>query len=164
MKKITMTLSDKSISEAIEELRRYEQWVKEKTALLCEKLAIIGAHEASVRFTTAVYDGDNDVDVEISPIENGWVITARGQAVAFLEFGAGVYHNPAEPYPKPRPEGIVGIGEYGKGYGKRPMWGFYDESGDLVLTRGNPAVMGMWYATQEMEREILKIAREVFAK
>lgn len=164
MKKITISLSEKSINRAIKELERYKKWVEEKTCLLCERLAMIGAHEASVRFTTAIYDGDNDVSVEVKPTDNGWAIIASGQAVAFIEFGAGVYHNPTEPYPNPRPDGIVGIGEYGKGYGKRQAWGYYDESGELVLTRGVPAAMPMWYAAKEMEQEILKIAREVFAK
>jgi len=161
VKKIAITLSDKSIGRAIKEIEQYKRWVAEKTKLLCEKLAIVGAHEASVRFASAMYDGDNDVHVEVGPTENGWVIKAKGQAVAFIEFGAGVYHNTSEPYPNPRPEGIVGIGEYGKGYGKRQAWGYYD-NGELVITRGNPASMPMWYATQEMEREVRRIAQEVF--
>lgn len=162
MRKITITLDDKSISNAIKELNRYKKWVDEKTKLLIEKLAIIGAHEASVRFASAMYDGDNDVAVEVGPTENGWVITASGEAVCFIEFGAGVYHNPSEPYPNPRPDGVVGIGEYGQGKGKRQAWGYYDEAGNLVITRGNPAAMPMWYATTEMEREVLRIAKEVF--
>ena len=93
-------------------------------------LALIGAREASIRFTTAMYDGTNDVQVEVTPTNKGWVITAKGDAVCFIEFGAGVYHNTAEPYPNPRPEGVVGIGEYGKGYGKRKAWGFYNDAGE----------------------------------
>lgn len=161
MKHITIQLSEKSINEAIKEINRYKKWVDEKTKLLIEKLAIIGAQEASVRFASAMYDGNNDVTVEVSPTDRGWVITASGEAVAFIEFGSGVYHNPGEPYPLPRPQGIVGIGEYGKGMGKRQAWGYYD-NGELVITRGNPAAMPMWYATEEMRREVLNAAREVF--
>jgi len=162
VKKITLFLDPKSIGQAIKEVKSYQKWVEEKTKQLCERLAILGAHEASVRFTTAIYDGNNDVTVEVSPIENGWAIIANGNAVCFIEFGSGVYHNPTEPYPLPRPAGVVGIGEYGKGYGKRQGWAYQDESGDKVYTRGNPAAMPLWYATQEMEREIYKIAKEVF--
>lgn len=163
MKKITLTLDKASIDRAIREVEDYEKWVQEKAKLLCEKLAIFGAQEASVRFASAMYDGTNDSAIDVEQSEKGWTITASGQAVAFVEFGAGVYHNPSEPYPIPRPPGIVGIGEYGKGYGKRKMWGYYDEGGQLVLTRGNAAVMPMWYATQEMRNKLLEIAREVFA-
>ena len=161
MKKITIQLSEESIKAAIKEVSRYKKWVDEKTKLLIEKLAIIGAQEASVRFASAMYDGNNDVTVEVSPTDRGWVITASGEAVAFIEFGSGGYHNPGEPYPLPRPQGIVGIGEYGKGMGKRQAWGYYD-NGELVITRGNPAAMPMWYATEEMRREVLRVAREVF--
>lgn len=163
MKKIVISLSEKSIDKALKELKAYKKWIDEKTKLLIEKLAIVGAQEASIRFTTAMYDGNNDVDVEVSPTDNGWAITAKGNAVCFIEYGTGVYHNPSEPYPNPRPADIVGIGEYGKGKGKRQAWGYYDEAENLVITRGNPAAMPLWYATTEMEREVLRIAREVFA-
>ena len=118
--------------------------------------------EASVRFTTAMYDGVNDSSVTLEPIKDGYCIKAEGRAVAFIEFGVGVYHNPGEPYPNPRPNGIVGIGEYGKGYGKRQAWGFRDENGELVITHGTPAAMPMWYASEEIRNAILKTFKEVF--
>ena len=161
-KVITMSLSTKSICQAIKELKKYRDSLDKRKEQLLEELAQIGVREASVRFTTAIYDGVNDSAVTLEAIENGYRIVAEGQAVAFIEFCAGVYHNPTEPYPKPRPDGIVGIGEYGKGYGKRQAWGFKDESGELVITRGNPAAMPMWYASEEMRNSILKIAKKVF--
>ena len=161
-KVIKMDLSVASIDDAITELKAFRDSIKQKKDKLLEELANIGVREASVRFTTAMYDGVNDTDVELKDTANGYVITAKGRAVFFIEFGAGVYHNPGEPYPNPRPSGIVGIGEYGKGRGKRQAWGFKDESGELVITHGNPAAMPMWYASEEMRSKILKIAREVF--
>ena len=161
-KVIRMSLSTKSISQAIKELKAYRDSLESRKQQLLDELANIGVREASVRFTTAIYDGVNDSDVTLEVIDNGYRIVAEGKAVAFIEFGAGVYHNPSEPYPKPRPDGIVGIGEYGKGYGKRQAWGFKNESGELVVTHGNPAAMPMWYASEEMRNSILKIARKVF--
>jgi hypothetical protein len=161
-KVIRVSLSPKSIDRAIKELKAYRDSLESRKQRLLDELANIGVHEASVRFITAMYDGTNDTDVTLEPIENGYRIKAEGTAVFFIEFGAGVYHNPSEPYPKPRPEGIVGIGEYGKGMGKRQAWGFHDESGELVITHGNPAAMPMWYASEEMRNSILKIARRVF--
>lgn len=159
---IGMSLSTSSIKDAIKELKSFRDSIDAKKDELLEKLANIGVKEASVRFTTAIYDGVNDSSVTLEIIPDGYRIVAEGKAVAFIEFGAGVYHNPGEPYPKPRPDGIVGIGEYGKGLGKRQAWGFKDESGELVITHGNPAAMPMWYASEEMRNNILKIAREVF--
>ena len=159
---IAMSLSSASIQNAIAELKAYRDTLEAKKDKLLGELAKIGVREASVRFTTAIYDGVNDSSVTLEPISGGYCIKAEGKAVCFIEFGAGVYHNPGEPYPDPRPDGIVGIGQYGKGYGKRQAWGFKDETGELVITHGNPAAMPMWYAREEMRNNILKIAKEVF--
>ena len=162
-KVITCTLDAKDIARAIKELKAYKKELLEKEKRLLEGLAEIGIREASVRFTTAMYDGTNDVSVELNKAKDGYVITAKGKAVAFIEFGAGVYHNTGEPYPNPRPEGIVGIGEYGKGKGKQKAWGFVDENNEVVITRGNPAAMPMWYASEEIKHSVLKLVREIWS-
>lgn len=167
---IRFGLNSADIDRAIKEIERYKQEFLKKEKLLLERLAELGFHEASVRFSTAMYDGINDSSVDIESIENGYSIVAKGQAVAFIEFGTGVYHNTSEPYPLPRPEGVVGIGEYGQGKGKRKAWYYKGEPGTngetqtsgVVKTRGNPASMPLWYASEEIRRSILQIAREVF--
>jgi hypothetical protein len=159
---IKCTLSEDSINKAIQELKAYKQYFLKKEKELLEKLAEIGLKEASVRFTTAMYDGTNDVSVRLDGANKRYVIVAEGEAVAFIEFGAGVYHNTSEPYPNPRPSGIVGIGEYGKGMGKRKAWGYKNENDEVVITRGNPAAMPMWYASEEIKSSVLRIAKEVF--
>ncbi len=162
MPKISLCLSPSSIDNAIKQLEQYKNNIDRKLDELTNRLALIGAKVAQVRFTNAIYDGDNDVHVSVEKTDKGYKIVASGQAVAFIEFGAGVYHNGKEPYPNPRPEGIVGIGEYGKGMGKRQAWGYRDDSGVLHITKGNPAAMPLWYASEEMRKMIEKIAREVF--
>ena len=157
-----MKVSSSSIRDAINELKSYRDSLDVKTDKFLEELAYIGVKEASIRFTTALYDGINDSTVRLESMWYGYRIVAEGKAVAFIEFGSGVYHNPGEPYPNPRPSGIVGIGEYGKGMGKRQAWGFRDESGELVITHGNPAAMPMWYASEEMRKAIKKKFVEVF--
>ena len=161
-KVIRMSLSASSIDDAIKELKSFRKSIDYKKDKLLEELGKIGVKEASVRFTTAMYDGVNDSSVTLKSSKNGYTIIASGHAVAFIEFGAGVYHNSGDPYPDPRPDGIVGIGEYGKGYGKRQAWGYRNESGELTITHGNPAAMPMWYASEEMRSKIEKIAKEVF--
>ena len=161
-KVIEIRLTNASIENAIKELKAFRDSIDPKKDQLTAALARIGVQEASIRFTTAMYDGINDSSVSLEPTATGYAIVAQGRAVCFIEFGAGVYHNTGEPHPNPRPEGIVGIGQYGKGYGKRQAWGFKNESGELVVTHGNPAAMPMWYASAEMRSNLLKIAREVF--
>lgn len=156
-----MTLSETSIDKAVKELQAYETWVKQKTAELTERLATIGAMEATLRFSRAYYDGEKDVAVSVEQIPNGWKIVAFGQAVFFIEMGSGVYYNGSEPYPE-RPAEVAGIGEYGQGKGKQNTWGYYDSGGELVLTHGTPAAMPMYHAGRVMEQEIKRIAKEVF--
>lgn len=161
MKKIQITLSTKDINQAIKEVKDYNAWIEKKTNELTERLALIGAKEATVRFGRAYYDGSKDASVEVTPIKNGWQIVAFGNSVFFIEFGAGVYFNGQEPYPEPRPQGVAGIGEYGEGKGKSNTWGYY-ENDELILTHGTPAAMPMYYAKKIMEQEIKTIAKEVF--
>lgn len=161
-KVIKMTLGPQSINNAIKELRVFKRSIKGKANKLLKELADIGLDEATVRFTGAMYDGVTHTDIEVKSVSNGYAIVASGKDVAFIEFGAGVHYNTPDPYPNARPNGIVGIGEYGKGYGKRQAWGFRDDTGELVITHGNPAAMPMWYASEEMRSEIKRIAKEVF--
>lgn len=159
---IKMGLSTASIKDAIQELKAFRDSLEGKKDKLLKELAEIGLNEAEVRFTTAMYDGMNDSEVTLETTNTGYVIKASGKAVAFIEFGAGVYYNGTEPYPDPRPAGIVGIGEYGHGWGERNTWVYRDENKEKVFTHGNPAAMPMWYASEAMRHYIERIAREVF--
>lgn len=170
-KVITCTLDTKDIARAIKELKAYKKELLKKEKLLLERLAEIGLKEAKVRFTTAAYDGTNDVSVTWDKNNEGCVIEAKGKAVAFIEFGTGVFYNRGgDPYPLSRPDGIVGIGEFGKGHGSRNAWGYEGDPGTngkltdkgIVITRGNPAAMPMWYASEEIKHSVLRIAKEVF--
>ena len=160
---IKASLNTRSLDAAIREVKAYKRWAQQKTQELTRRLAEIGAAEARVRFAGAQYDGTNDAAVSVEAITNGYKIVAEGGSVFFIEFGAGVFYNGTEPYPEPRPAGVVGIGEYGQGKGKRKAWGFYDESGELVITHGTPAAMPMLHAGRTMRQEVERIAREVFA-
>lgn len=172
MKKITITLDEKSITDAIKELQAYRKWIDEKTRELTERLAVIGAMDARIRFSNALYDGDNDVEISVEPTATGYSIVARGQSVCFIEFGAGSTYGNGYP---DKPNEIAPIGTYGKGKGSQSSWAYYGEpgtggkflkstdKGDLYMTKGNSPNMAMYYATRKMQDEVLRIAKEVFA-
>lgn len=172
--KETITVSLSNPNGILTAIQQRIERAQERGKLLCERLAEIGIYEASIRFTTAMYDGTNDVICEAEKRDDGlcWVIKAKGEAVCFIEFGAGIYYNEEGDanYPNGRPAGIVGIGEFGKGhgadrtkYGDPKGWWYKDESGEWQHTYGNPAAMPMYYAASEMRDKIAEIAREVFA-
>lgn len=165
LKTIEMSLSTASISKALEQLDAFEKWVQAKTEALSERLALLGQERAQAGFNgDHLYDGDDrDVTVTAELTEGGWIVRAEGHAVAFIEFGAGVYFNGSEPYPVERPKDVARIGEYGQGKGKQDVWVFKDRSDKKHFTRGNPATMPMFYASEQLKREISAIAQEVFA-
>ena len=168
-------LSLTSINEAKKQIRKYAKNLPKRCEELARRLAELGTEVADSTFSISVYDLDAHYHQPIEPTNitvtfqqdhdhNGhFTIHADGEAVAFVEFGAGVYFN-SNDWGRPRPEGIVGIGEYGMGNGKQRSWGFYGSDGKAHVTAGTPEQPGMWYASQEMRNKLTQIAREVFAE
>lgn len=168
MPKIKVSLNTKSIDEAMRQLKEYQNSLPVKLERLRQRVANELAADMRIGFNGAegefiLYEGYQVPSVSVTTENNGDVtlVIAHGKEAVFIEFGAGVYYN-AGGTPHDRPPGIVNIGEYGKGYGKRQVWGYYDESGELKLTHGTPASMPMYYAVQRILPRIPQIAKEVF--
>ena len=152
-------LSEKSISDAIAEVRKYQAWVEAKEIELRSRLASLGATVASIQFSRAIYNGTNDVSVRVDDTGSVAVIYAEGESVAFIEFGAGITYGSGHPQAA---ELGVGPGTYpeGKGHWDNPNGWWYAHG---QHTYGNPPAMAMYQAVQAMAEEITRIAREVFA-
>lgn len=169
-KKISFKLSEQDIDRAIKELADYKREIQRKTELLRDKVAERLADEARKGFAGAVVDdlvrgGQRFAQVDVSVNNRGsvTVVIASGEDAVWVEFGAGVYHN-GSPGSSPHPSGAelgMIIGGFGKGNGKKEVWGFY-EDGELKLTRGTPAVMPMARAVTSVCNDIQQIAKEVF--
>lgn len=169
-KVISFGLSTSEINRAMKELADYKQEILQKTELLREKVAERLADEAKNGFSGAVVDdltrgGQRFAQVDVSVDNRGsvTVVVASGEDAVWVEFGAGVYHN-GSPGSSPHPHGAelgMTIGGFGKGNGKKEVWGFY-EDGELKLTRGTPARMPMALAVTTVCNDIQAIAKEVF--
>ena len=162
-----------SIDRAVNEIRDYSRWVQRKTDELRERIAYFIAKDASAVFNTAVAEDDmregvitGNVEVSVEPQgDNTTVIIASGKDAVFMEFGAGVYYNGAvgsSPNPLGTALGFT-IGSYGKGNGRKEVWAYDGGDGQIHLTHGTPASMPLYKAVQSVSRDIVKIAREVFA-
>lgn len=171
IKTIRLSLDRASIDRAIREVREYADEVKQKTELLRQKVAMRIAWSASHGFSTALV-GDvikgtapvNDVHVTITHDDGVSIVFAEGEQAVFVEYGAGVYNNGAagnSPHPWGAQFGYY-IGGYGQGKGKRKTWGYYDESGSIVLTHGTPAAMPMYRGFMEAKNALDEMVREVF--
>lgn len=167
---ISFGLSTKEIDRALRELADYKQEIIRKTELLREKVAERLAEEAKTGFSGAVVDdlvkgGQKFAQVDVSVDNRGsvTVVVASGEDAVWVEFGAGVYHN-GSPGSSPHPNGAelgMTIGGFGKGNGKKEVWGYY-EDGELKLSRGTPARMPMARAVTTVCNDIKEIAKEVF--
>lgn len=167
-----MSIHISGVSEAIQHIEGYRKRIDRNQHILLEKLAGIGIETAKVRFSTAQYDGVNDVVV---PSEPTWVskdklfLSANGSTVAFIEFGTGVHYS--ETHPKAGEFGAV-RGGYGYGLGRLDSWRYKGEPGTNgessekhpgeIVTHGNPPAMAMFNAAEDIRKNILDIAKEVY--
>ena len=141
-----------SINSAINQLERLRE---DKTQEVCMRIAEYGAQRARTTFSFASYDGVNDVRVVAEPTIGGARVRASGNAVLFIEYGAGAKRG----YGHPRPQGY-GPGTYpGKGHWDDPN-GWYYRHG--VRSWGNPPACAMYNAEQDMYYRAHEIASEVF--
>lgn len=161
MKTITMTLSGPSIDGAIKQLQAYKDSLQEKARLICEKLAVTGAVQVSLRYAAAIYTGRKDFNVTVEEIPNGYKILADGETALILEFGAGVTYGYGHPQAD---EFGMGPGTYpdGKGHWNDPRgWWIPKEHGG-GHTYGNPPTMAMYETAKALLERVLDVAREVF--
>lgn len=161
-KRIEIELSDDSIGKAIQELRRYADWVQVKETELRSRLAMLGATVASIQFSRAIYNGSNDVSVRVDDTGSVAVIYAEGESVAFIEFGSGAKYGYGHPL-----AGQFGFGPGtwsdgpdGKGHWDNPKGWWY---GSGEHSYGNPPAMAMYDAVKEITENVTRIAKEVFS-
>ena len=91
-------------------------------------------------------------------------LIVEGAEVLFIEFGAGVSQNVkagSTEHPLGAQYGFL-IGSYGQGHGAQNVWGYYADSGELVLTRGTKATMPVHKASLEIRNSVVEIAKRVF--
>lgn len=169
-KVIKTTLDTKEINRAIKEIQAYKKWFIGKSEELRKRIADELVTEVQTGFASAVVDdllrgGGRTPDVSVTTREKGNVtlVIASGQDAVWCEFGSGVFYNApagASPHPKGSELGLT-IGGYGKGYGNKEVWGYY-ENGELRLTHGTRTQMPMFNAMLMVSQNISRIAKEVF--
>lgn len=158
----TVDLTSSGINKLIGKLGGYKIWLLKKTDEVAKRLAEIGATDASLRFARAVYTGENDVEISVK--HNGigkYTVSANGEAVLFIEFGAGYKYG----YGHPEPQGL-GPGTYpippGKGHWDDPDGWYLPKEKGGEHTYGNPPAAAMYNTVKDLEGEIDRIVREVF--
>lgn len=171
--KIEMSLSTKSIDNALKMVRDHRKRLVDGSARLIQELAESGLKTARAEFSVAEYDGTNDVKVHIERRgEHETAIVAIGQSALFIEFGTGIAF--PNSHPEAAEQGFI-HGTYGYGLGgMEDGWRYPVEKGQgtngevdekhpgFYHTRGNKANMCMYNTKKELEAMIYEKAREIF--
>lgn len=164
-----------SVSAALQEVLDYKDEFEDKVSELRQRVGEEIEQDASAGFAAAIPDdiiqGPKSTftpvnDVAVSLVDDDGTMTvvkADGRQTLFIEFGAGIYHNGAvgtSPNPWGKELGFT-IGSYGEGYGRLKVWSF-PVGGRKVLSRGTPAAMPMFKATENAKDNLEDLAQEVF--
>ena len=161
---ITCTLSAQSLMAAAKQLREYARSLDDKAKELVNELGDYGLDSAAN--TLGHFDtGETLSSLEYVPNGTSGKITVGGNAV-WIEFGTGVTHNGdvgSYPHPLAQDLGMDAIGTYGKGHGASRYGWWYPDGGTYKHTFGIKSVQFMYRASQDMRRELIDIAKEVFA-
>lgn len=167
-------LSAKSLMKLADDLRKYADGLECKARLLAERLSERGVEIARVRIADldAIFTGEL-----LSSIHNEYKGSFKGGGIfaivtdsshaLFVEFGTG-QRGIDEPYPYPIPDGVSWDYATGKTIRQnaagRYYWFYPGQDGLWHYTEGMPARPFMMDTSIELQKEIVKIAKEVFSK
>lgn len=148
-----------SIDAAVAELRDYAKWLQIKARELAQRLADMGAVLASIEYSRVPYIGKKDVALSVEQTgKSTYTITASGETVLILEFGAGVTYGYGHPQAA---EFGMGPTTYpGQKHAADPN-GWWIPGGKH--TYGNQPSMAMYLTGKELRDRVEEVAREVFS-
>lgn len=157
-------LNPNSIDRAIKEIEKYEVSVKEALRVSIAKLAGIGIPVLQARlmgYAALAHNPDEaeGIHVTVQNIENGMIIRAYGEKIAFIEFGTGdmthTSHEGASRMPFP-----VAAGSWSQTVGKKhypPDWWYNGRH-----YTGTMAADAFPEATAVMKAKAAEIVKETF--
>lgn len=167
-KKISISLSQKSIQNAINEVRKYQRELIDKNELFVRRLAELGIPIINQNIAAAQGDSDKNHNTYIKINSFGSYsevkLVVEGSELLYIEFGSGIHYNGSagtSPHPKGEEFGYT-IGSYGKGQGSKDFWFYYADTGEAVMSHGTESTMPVYKASVEIIQNIRRVAREVF--
>lgn len=166
-------LSISSIRKLQDDLRQYQDSLTYKCRLLAEKLSERGVEIARVQIADldAIFTGEliQSLHSEYKgSTEYGAIfsVVTDSDHACFVEFGSG-WQGKNTPYPYPLPEGVSWDYNTGKTIRHNEKKGTYywfypGKDGLWHYTEGMPARPFMYLTNLELQKEVVKIAKEVF--
>lgn len=170
MTNISLTLSDKSIENAIKQLKDYKKSIEEKAQLLIEKLGDYGLDVCRAKIIEMDINDTGRLLSSVagyysSHLHSGYITVDCDYAV-FVEFGTGT-RGIGKPYPAGEIMAEVGY-QYMGGtkyvtlLDGRIGWYYPTEDGHWKFTEGLPSRPFMYETALDMRRNLDRIVKEVF--
>ena len=169
MKTIRIEAFDKqSVESAISELRQIKDDWKRKANVCSEMIAAALADEINtnlggIPFTDDLKDIKSHQPVPRNTFASSYAegnrVYIKGQEIAFIEFGAGIYHNESsQNFLSDMVKFDTAIGSYGKGQGNKKYW-FVAHN---LISYGTPMYAPIANAILSLEPQIPMMIRQVF--
>lgn len=182
--KSSYDLSISSIRQLQKDLQRYNDSLVFKARELAERLSEKGVKIARVQIADldAIFTGEliQSLHSEYKgSTEYGaiFAVVTDSEHCAFVEFGTGMIGRD-NPYPYPLPSGVNweyntgktirqaqdDIVVHGDVYVKKGeyFWSYIGKDGKLHITKGLPSRPFMYLTSLELQKEVVKIAKEIF--
>lgn len=172
-KTIKIAPNQQSIDKAIKELETYRDGLQSKADAIAHGLAELGYTVAARILSQHVFDGDTLSSLTVESKGAGkYILYAESKAILLVEFGVGARagNNPLGA------ELGMGAGTYpGQTHALDPNgWWFQTDDARLIVrtdsngqgwghSYGYPARMPFAMASENMKRDLLNVAKEVFA-
>lgn len=170
-------LSVQGIRKLQEDLRKYQYNLVRKCRLLAEMLAKKGITVANAKIGESPLGKYVSIQTNITEEQAGCkaILIATGEVkesdgyasfntLLAIEFGAGIHHNPT-PNPSADKFGL-GVGTFpGQIHAFEDGWYYWDDKAqEWRYTHGVKATMPMYSADMAIIKDVVKTAKEVFAK
>ena len=155
--------SKESVENAITQIKTYRDTIEPKVNEILSQLTALGGQIVEYQY----YSPNAEYDTEVSCIVNGnsSMIIAEGLNVMFLEFGTGIYteDNSEEMESEGLPPIFAGSYSQSEGTGQfRPdhQYWYYNR----VKYAGTLPTHGFYFASKEIKKQAVEIAKKVFKK
>ena len=174
-KRFKSDLSISGIKQLQKDIIKYQNALPNKARLLAERLAEMGVEVINVKIEESPLGKYVSVRTDISADKMGCkaILIATGQVkqseeyepfstLLAIEFGAGIYHNPIA-NPNAEDFGLC-VGTFpGQIHAFEDGWYFWDEEKQQwMYTHGVKATMPMYQASLEIQKNVVKIAKQIF--
>ncbi len=174
---IEFSLDDKSLTDAIDKIKKYRRDFKQKCERVVSELADIGYQTAYRILSDHVFDGSTLSSLRVEQVagaDNVFVVSARSEAILLLEFGSGL---PAARSPHPdAAKHHMGAGTMSeKGHWNDPNGWYYPTDDPRLINKYNSAgtqgyghskgmapQMPFYNAARDIERQIADVVGRVF--